>query len=392
MKDSRLQRSTKCLSFPTLPLSPLPHSSMSTRKRKRTISQSEAQPRAQPPQAPGTKKPGACVRCRASKLKCELAPGTDTCLRCVSAGVECQLQESRSTRSASVPPSAVRLPQAPSQLKSSHQQQRSNSSTATSRTTTQKKKQKDRMDVVEEEHEITMEELYPIPEDDETVSGNGADNLTFSGSDVLRNTQELLRAIVTGGPAPEDSAESDHSVDVMVRSDDSDHVTSTDGDSELDMQEIIRRFHGENSKGKSKAAVPSNACVAFTAKSRPTAEQPQQEPEEDTRPFKLRCAVQPPNSSSLFTFELPSTITFDNLRIAIRDALERPGEPGLLRLQYRLSSDKQKQVPTCVQSEDQFRIFISQMRPLYLPARTSKGYSRVQRCCDGRRIVTKPDW
>src|SRR5215510_13447362 len=69
-----------------------------------------------------------------------------------------------------------------------------------------------------------------------------------------------------------------------------------------------------------------------------------------TIPSAIKCA-----DGSNVPFAVPSTITFDDLRQMVAEKLRR--FPGLLRLRYRLDSDKPKAGATSIQSDEELDLF-----------------------------------
>jgi hypothetical protein len=74
---------------------------------------------------------------------------------------------------------------------------------------------------------------------------------------------------------------------------------------------------------------------------------------------------------SYIPFNIESSTTFDNFCILIGQKTN--SFPGLLRLQYRLDTDKPKSPWTSIRSEEELKMFISKMRPLIVPAKLANG-------------------
>jgi hypothetical protein len=90
----------------------------------------------------------------------------------------------------------------------------------------------------------------------------------------------------------------------------------------------------------------------------------------------LRTAFNIPSAvklrdGSYVPFSVPSAITLDALRYLVAEKLGC--FPGLVRLRYRLDSDKQKAGATSIQSEEELRIFTDRMRLLIVPQKLPSG-------------------
>lgn len=70
-------------------------------------------------------------------------------------------------------------------------------------------------------------------------------------------------------------------------------------------------------------------------------------------------------------FVVQSTVSFDALRMQVAEKLRC--FPGLLQLRYNLDSDKPKDPPTSIQTEEELKLFIAQTRSLIVPQRLAKG-------------------
>ena len=66
-----------------------------------------------------------------------------------------------------------------------------------------------------------------------------------------------------------------------------------------------------------------------------------------------------------------STTTLDNLRIAVAEKLGR--FPGLVILQYRLSTDNTKVGAISIQTDEELRLFKERLRSLIVPPRLANG-------------------
>ena len=86
--------------------------------------------------------------------------------------------------------------------------------------------------------------------------------------------------------------------------------------------------------------------------------------------FVIQCATRQPDGSNS-PFEISSATSFDDLRNLVSEKLGR--FPGLLRLCYRLDSDKVKSGATSIQTEMEFKIFKDRMRNLIVPPVLSNG-------------------
>jgi hypothetical protein len=70
-------------------------------------------------------------------------------------------------------------------------------------------------------------------------------------------------------------------------------------------------------------------------------------------------------------FTVSSMLELDNLKIVIAEKLHC--FPGLLKLRYRLDTDKQKAAATSIQTTDEYAIFKNKMRSLIVPQRLPSG-------------------
>jgi hypothetical protein len=77
------------------------------------------------------------------------------------------------------------------------------------------------------------------------------------------------------------------------------------------------------------------------------------------------------SNGSNMPFAVPSSTTYDDLRILVAEKLRR--FPGLVQLRYRLESDRPKAGATSIQSEEEFGYFMEHMRMLIVPPRTQSG-------------------
>jgi hypothetical protein len=86
--------------------------------------------------------------------------------------------------------------------------------------------------------------------------------------------------------------------------------------------------------------------------------------------FSIHAAVKSSDGSNT-PFVVQSDVTFDGLRIAVSEKLRC--FPGLLKLRYRLESDKPKASATSIQLNDELKFFINRMRGLIVPQRLPSG-------------------
>jgi hypothetical protein len=73
---------------------------------------------------------------------------------------------------------------------------------------------------------------------------------------------------------------------------------------------------------------------------------------------------------------IPSTMTLNKLKIKMGEMFN--GFPGLLKLWYRLSTDKASKGATAIFDDNQFSIFIEQVQPLFLPKLNKNGSESKQ--------------
>jgi len=83
----------------------------------------------------------------------------------------------------------------------------------------------------------------------------------------------------------------------------------------------------------------------------------------------IHAAVKSSDGSNT-PFVVQLDVSFDGLRIAVAEKLRC--FPGLLKLRYRLESDKPKASATSIQSDDELKFFINRMRGLIVPQRLAK--------------------
>jgi len=96
--------------------------------------------------------------------------------------------------------------------------------------------------------------------------------------------------------------------------------------------------------------------------------------------FTIQCAVRQPDGSNS-PFEIPSTISLDELRDSVAKKLKRYA--GLVLLRYRLDSDKAKVGATSIETDEEFTIFKAKMRTLIVPQHLPNGKisTRVPKNC-----------
>ena len=68
---------------------------------------------------------------------------------------------------------------------------------------------------------------------------------------------------------------------------------------------------------------------------------------------------------------VPSTTTLDDLRIAVAEKLGR--FPGLVMLQYRLSTDNAKIGSISIQNNEELQLFKERLRNIIVPPRLANG-------------------
>jgi hypothetical protein len=86
--------------------------------------------------------------------------------------------------------------------------------------------------------------------------------------------------------------------------------------------------------------------------------------------FKIPSAVKC-SDGTYAPFTIASTISYDGLHILIAEKLRC--FPGLMKLQYRLDSDKAKTGATSIRSDEELSIFKERMRRLIVPQRLPSG-------------------
>jgi hypothetical protein len=80
--------------------------------------------------------------------------------------------------------------------------------------------------------------------------------------------------------------------------------------------------------------------------------------------------VKSPDGSNI-PFIVQSDVTYENLHIIVAEKLRC--FPGLLKLRYRLESDRAKAGATSIQSEEELHFFKDRMRGLIVPQRLPSG-------------------
>lgn len=86
--------------------------------------------------------------------------------------------------------------------------------------------------------------------------------------------------------------------------------------------------------------------------------------------FDIPSAVKCPDGSNM-PFTLQSLTSLEKLLFIVAEKLDR--YPGLIRLRYRLDTDKPKAGATSIQSNEEFDLFKERMRPLIVPQKLSSG-------------------
>jgi hypothetical protein len=86
--------------------------------------------------------------------------------------------------------------------------------------------------------------------------------------------------------------------------------------------------------------------------------------------FNIASAIKHPDGSYA-PFTVSSTVSFDELHIAIAKKIR--GLAGLIRLQYRLDSDKPKACAMSIRSDEELDLFKERMRGLIVPQKLASG-------------------
>ncbi|KAF8833094.1 hypothetical protein BDN67DRAFT_1060763, partial [Paxillus ammoniavirescens] len=336
---------------------------------------------------------GACTVCQKAKTRCQFEPGADACRKCIKIGNPngCipQPSRTRSARGSSLPPEDPAVVPG-SQAVIARKRASSTTSSViapirakqTKRSTLQPPQAPDVQprrsnkfqlhSIAEDEDEEDADVLFPLNKD----SGHSAN------SDRVKEFLSALSvpgmACTGGGPGnttsvffselDDDEGSEDFSKDIENVS------ASENSESEGSEDEFLaEHLPAQRLVNKKLAAKPG---ATRDSKRKPSV---QLKPERNSKPsydpetcdFIIPCFILQCNRTNS-PFELPSTMSYDNLRICIAEKLAGDPQPGLLQLQYRLEPNR-KQPATSVLSEKELASFKTRMRPLLVPQLLANG-------------------
>ncbi|KAI6040191.1 hypothetical protein EDC04DRAFT_2894411 [Pisolithus marmoratus] len=327
---------------------------------------SEELPATQGAVIPGTAlRAGACSRCRTRKTRCEFTAGASACHKCTESGLahECIIQASRTrpARGNSVPPVDAQ------QASQSRLQGKRNAHITRPTVHRQAPTKKDHVGLQGQlklgQHDAASEQLLDsIPKVENEPPEFSSENVEHMANifgaisaGISRDNVELENEFYGS------SAEEEIDIDAAISSDSDDSLNDkSDAGSEELESEIMRRLPS-NSKYHPKA-VAQQAPIKAAQKQ---ASKPKLDSENfydpQTCPFTIQCAVRQQDGDNA-PFEVPSTISLDQLRTHVAEKLGR--FPGLVSLRYRLDSDKAKA---------ELEIFKARLRSLIVPPRLANG-------------------
>ncbi|KAI6033625.1 hypothetical protein BKA83DRAFT_16003 [Pisolithus microcarpus] len=351
-------------------------------RKRRAHSDSVAadDPRQVAPNQPtrGRKPAQACPRCKARKVRCEFPAGSHICQRCMESGCvnECLPAESHAhpTHSGGIPPPAHGNSVPPpargnsipppnnhqvSQCQKQNQLERTLSSGHQAKRQCKSKSCECEADVPPP---AVTTPLEPIPEFDYEVYDDNYAATDFPSGN-LQDAMQILTAIgggnsdVTACNVAEGGEEFD--LDNIASSDDD----SSSEDSGLDLMQ----YHPRAVKSMVRAPIKEQVSKPFKGKAMGST---CSEYDPLKCSFVIQGAVRQSDGSNS-PLQIPSGITLDGLHIAVAEKLGH--FPGLVKLRYRLDSDKAKAGTISIQNDDELAMFKDRMRSLIVPPRLANG-------------------
>ncbi|KAI6096096.1 hypothetical protein EDD16DRAFT_1720267 [Pisolithus croceorrhizus] len=204
-----------------------------------------------------------------------------------------------------------------------------------------------------------------IPEEDD-------DELTpVPSSAALQSTTEFFGALSNHGPGMESEASGSGGEEVIDINIDDDNCNISDIlSSESEDGNIIRSGQWQHRSATKPAQRPVNLKNSATSKGKVVAKSASLNYDPEMCAFDIQCAVCLPDGGNS-PFKISSTVTLDELRIAVSEKLHR--FPGLVSLRYQLDSDKAKFGATSIQSEEELDLFKTRMCGLIVPQRLANG-------------------
>ncbi|KAI9464329.1 hypothetical protein HD554DRAFT_2330052 [Boletus coccyginus] len=176
-------------------------------------------------------------------------------------------------------------------------------------------------------------------------------------AEAIKSADQLLSVMTTGTSEPECMDLNDDGQSEMSSKNfnlDDVQGSSNDEDSDIALDNLLH----QRRPSKPVAAAAPQACRKHkqqTAKTAATSnDDDAPRPDGTHAPFKIL-----------------STITLTALRDIVAEKMER--HPKVVRLQYRLDSDKAKQASTSIHSSDELDIFIGRLQDLIVPGRLPSG-------------------
>ncbi|KAI9454840.1 hypothetical protein HD554DRAFT_2331680 [Boletus coccyginus] len=202
-------------------------------------------------------------------------------------------------------------------------------------------------------------------------------------AEAIRSADQLLSVMTTGTSEPEcmdldDEGQSEMSSENFNLDDV--QGSSNDEDSDIALDNLLH----QRRPSKPVAAAAPQACRKHkqqTAKTAATSDD-----DDAFLAFTIQCSAPHPDGTHA-PFKILSTITLTALRDIVAEKMER--HPKVVRLQYRLDSDKAKQASTSIHSSDELDIFIGCLQDLIIPGRLPSG--RKSTCAPKNPVVQFED-
>ncbi|KAI6102104.1 hypothetical protein F5141DRAFT_1217664 [Pisolithus sp. B1] len=322
-----------------------------------------------------TVNPHACSSCYSSKICCEFPADAAACVRCAKSGKTCAPQERCPYKwvNSKPPTSAQDVSYSTEQGKQDiqhypkHSQARKRvNSEAMQLAVHQAKCQHSTQTRVQPTHDRPLDQ---IPEEDDNELA------PILSSTALQSATEFFGVLSNHGPGVEsDISESGGEEVININIDDDDDCNNSDiPSSESEDGGItgkIRSGQWQHRGAIKPAQRPANSKKSTTSKGRAVAKSVSLNYDPETCAFDIQCAVCLPDGGNS-PFKISSTVTLDELRIAVSEKLHH--FPGLVSLRYWLDSDKAKFGATLIQSEEELDLFKMRMRGLIVPQRLPSG-------------------
>ncbi|KAI9572026.1 hypothetical protein HD554DRAFT_2168276 [Boletus coccyginus] len=332
------------------------------------------------------KQAGACSRCQAHKVKCEIPPGAKVCNRCQQSGLSdiCELKGTATNtsilpsepqitqgkhRSCDTPTSWSSIPPT-SQPKVSTKNKHILENMGRSQKSIVPPSQKRYMIQLALDNATQTAYLDSITEFDEvygpmTFDKDDEDDVDIPAfpTEALRSADQLLSVVTTGTSEVDymdvDDGQSEMSNENFNLEDIQD--TSNDKDSDVALNDLLQ----QRRPSKPVVVAAPQACrkqKKQTSKKVTTSD--------DDSVFTIQCSA-PHLDSTHAPFKSLSTVMLTALCDIVAEKMER--YPKAVHLQYRLDSDKAKQASTSIQMDNELDIFIGRLQDLIVPERLPSG-------------------